>query len=94
MRLTTCDLFVTLIGTGIASNRGRSDGLREHLPSVASRLGLLLRCPLCHGLQIRGQAVIDAATVVKIFTVLMGCWALGFGMGKSVAWVRAIRDVA
>lgn len=38
--------------------------------------------------------MIDQASVVYIVTVLMGCWATGFGMGKAVAWTRAIRDVA
>jgi len=38
--------------------------------------------------------VIDAATVTKIFAVLMGCWALGFGVGKAVAYVRAIANAA
>lgn len=38
--------------------------------------------------------MIDEASVVHIVAVLMGCWALGFGMGKAVAWTRAIRDVA
>lgn len=34
--------------------------------------------------------MIDAVAVAKIFAVLMGCWALGFGIGKGVAYVRAI----
>lgn len=38
--------------------------------------------------------MIDSATVAKIFTVLMGVWGMGYGVGKSVAWVRKIRDVA
>lgn len=38
--------------------------------------------------------MIDAATVTKIFAVLMGCWALGFGVGKAVAYVRAIGNAA
>jgi hypothetical protein len=38
--------------------------------------------------------VIDAVAVAKIFAALMGCWALGFGMGKAVAYVRAIANAA
>jgi hypothetical protein len=38
--------------------------------------------------------VIDPVTIAKIFATLMGCWALGFGMGKAVAYVRAIANVA
>jgi len=34
--------------------------------------------------------VIEAAFVVKIFVGLMGSWAVGFGMGKVVAYTRAI----
>jgi len=38
--------------------------------------------------------VIDPAIVVKIFATYMGLWAMGFSVGKSVAWVRHIRTVA
>lgn len=38
--------------------------------------------------------MIDAVTVTKIFATLMGCWALGYGMGKAVAYVRALANVA
>lgn len=38
--------------------------------------------------------MIDAASVLKVFTVLMGVWGMGYGVGKSVAWVRHIRTVA
>jgi hypothetical protein len=37
--------------------------------------------------------MIDAATVGQIVAALMGCWGLGFGIGKSVAWTRKIVDV-
>ena len=37
--------------------------------------------------------MIDAATIGQIVAALMGCWAMGFGIGKSVAWVRKITDV-
>ena len=38
--------------------------------------------------------MIDTIAISQIIATLMGCWALGFGVGKSVAWVRAIRSVA
>lgn len=38
--------------------------------------------------------MIDAVAVAKIVSTLMGCWALGFGIGKAVAWVRHIQHVA
>lgn len=38
--------------------------------------------------------MIDAVSVAKIFTVLLGIWALGYGVGQSMAWVRRIRDIA
>jgi len=34
--------------------------------------------------------MIDAQAVAQIFAALMGCWAMGFGVGKAVAWTRAI----
>jgi hypothetical protein len=37
--------------------------------------------------------MIDSATVAQIVAALMACWALGFGVGKSVAWTRKIVDV-
>ena len=37
---------------------------------------------------------IEAAAVVQIFAAVMGLWALGFGLGKSVAWTRALRGAA
>lgn len=37
---------------------------------------------------------ISEAAVVAIFAVLMGLWALGFGLGKAVAWTRALRSAA
>jgi hypothetical protein len=38
--------------------------------------------------------VIDAIVITKIVVVYFGCWASGFGMGKAVAWTRALRTVA
>lgn len=38
--------------------------------------------------------MIDAIAIAKIFATLMGCWALGYGIGKAVAWVRHIQNVA
>lgn len=38
--------------------------------------------------------MIDTTAVGHIVTVLMTCWILGFGMGKSVAWTRALRSAA
>jgi len=38
--------------------------------------------------------VIDAIAIAKIISTLMGCWAMGFGIGKSVAWVRQIQHIA
>jgi len=38
--------------------------------------------------------VIELATVVKIFASCMGVWAMGYGIGKSVAWTRHIANVA
>jgi hypothetical protein len=37
--------------------------------------------------------VIDAVAIAKIIATLFGMWALGFSMGKAVAWVRKIADV-
>lgn len=38
--------------------------------------------------------MIDTTAVAFIITSLLGCWAMGFSVGKSVAYVRAIRNVA
>jgi hypothetical protein len=38
--------------------------------------------------------VIDAASIAQIFGAFMGLWAMGYGIGKSVAWVRHIQNVA
>jgi hypothetical protein len=38
--------------------------------------------------------MIDSQSVASIVATMMTCWALGFGVGKSVAWVRKIQDVA
>ena len=37
---------------------------------------------------------IDAAAVAAIFAMVMGMWAIGFGVGKAVAWTRALRSAA
>lgn len=39
-----------------------------------------------------GCITVDA--VVKIISVLMGLWAMGFGVGHVVAWTRKIRQAA
>lgn len=36
--------------------------------------------------------MIDAAAVAYVIATYFGAWALGFGVGKSVAWTRAIRS--
>lgn len=38
--------------------------------------------------------MIDAVVIAKIFATYMGVWALGYGVGKAVAWVRALGSVA
>lgn len=38
--------------------------------------------------------MIDASAIGAIFAALMGCWALGFSVGKAVAWTRKIQSVA
>lgn len=43
--------------------------------------------------EIGGGAVIDSATVAQILAVLMGCWAMGYGIGKTVAFVRKMGTV-
>lgn len=72
---------------------GCSDGLGKHKPftSGGACRGLCgyVRDGLSHG----GSCVIDAIAIAKIVSVLMACWALGFGIGKSVAWVRHIGNV-
>lgn len=37
--------------------------------------------------------MIDSVAVAQIVGTLMACWASGFAIGKSVAWVRKITDV-
>ena len=37
---------------------------------------------------------IDAQMVAYIVGIYSGLWALGYGIGKSVAWVRYIKTVA
>lgn len=38
--------------------------------------------------------MISSVVIVKIFVTYAGLWALGFGVGKSVAWTRRISSVA
>lgn len=38
--------------------------------------------------------MIDATAVTYLIAGLFGCWACGFGVGKAVAFTRALRDVA
>ncbi len=38
--------------------------------------------------------MIATSVILKIFATYAGCWALGFGMGKAVAWTRKIQAVA
>jgi hypothetical protein len=37
--------------------------------------------------------MIGLLAIAKVFAALMGCWALGFGIGKSVAWTKRIASV-
>ncbi len=37
---------------------------------------------------------LSASMVAYIVSIYAGLWALGYGMGKSVAWVRYIKTVA
>jgi hypothetical protein len=37
---------------------------------------------------------ISAAAVALVMGVMSGCWALGYAMGKTVSWVRAISAAA
>lgn len=71
-----------------------SDGLEQHQPSVAGPADCCRRFRVVYGLPGRGQNVIDELTVIKIFAVYAGCWALGFGMGKAVAWTKKIASIA
>lgn len=59
---------------------------------LRSRRLLRLVLPLpCRRLEV---PVIDSVSVAQIFASLMGCWALGFSLGKSVAWTRKLGGVA
>lgn len=40
-----------------------------------------------------GQCI-DAAVTAAIFGSMAGLWALGYGIGKIVAWTRHIRAAA
>lgn len=37
--------------------------------------------------------MISTVLIIKIFSTYAGCWALGYGVGKSVAWTRNIANV-
>ena len=37
---------------------------------------------------------LSASMVAYIVGIYSGLWALGYGIGKSVAWVRYIKSVA
>lgn len=64
------------------------DFLPDALPVLSSFCSSLL------GLIGSGTAMIDSTTVALIVASLMGCWASGFAIGKSVAYVRRIGSVA
>lgn len=36
---------------------------------------------------------ISPEVVAMVIASCMGVWALGYGVGQSVAWVRKLRDV-
>lgn len=38
--------------------------------------------------------MIDSASIAVIFSGMATCWIMGFSIGKSVAFIRAIRNVA
>jgi len=38
--------------------------------------------------------VIDGDTILRVIVGAMGIWAAGFGVGKTVAWVREILNAA
>ena len=38
--------------------------------------------------------MISSAMVTKIFVTLMGCYALGYGVGIAMLWVNRIRSVS
>ena len=38
--------------------------------------------------------MISVEMVAKIFMVLMGCYALGYGVGTAILWVNRIRSVS
>ena len=73
---------------------GVGNGLFQRSDVAAGGSRLLLRRYVCAWLQRGEGGMIDSAAVAKIFATLMGCWALGFGVGNAVYWVRKIRDVA
>lgn len=74
--------------------RQAGNGLVKQCAFAASRACLLLRIHVRRRLQRRETHVIDAAAVAKIFSALMGCWALGYGVGNAFAWVMKIKDVS
>lgn len=70
------------------------NGLVKHIAPVAGAARCHLRFDVCHWLQRREAHVIDAVAIAKIFSTLMGCWALGYGVGNAFAWVMKIKDVS
>lgn len=80
--------------TGVTVLLGASDELERYESSASS--DYLYRLRLCgfHGLQSRGQIVIDPTSIAAIVGAVFGCWAAGFGAGKLVAWTRHLSNVA
>lgn len=68
-------------------------GLEQHKSSIAGVSRGILCVHVRSRLSCGRQDMIDSATVAQIVATMMGCWALGFGIGKSVAWTRKIVDV-
>jgi hypothetical protein len=71
-----------------------SYGLVKHQSFVAGGACVCLRFHARSRVRLRAAAVIDDSAILKIFATLMGCWALGYGIGVAVAFVYRIRDVA
>jgi len=42
----------------------------------------------------KGNRVIDAEHIALFFGTAAAVWAMGFGWGKTVAWVRHLRTAA
>lgn len=74
--------------------RRAGNGLDESSSFASSPSGVFGRCHAGHGLPGGRQKMIDVIIVAKIFSTYMGLWAMGFGIGKSVAWTKAIVSVS